>query len=309
MSIFCVQDRTGTAAQLVLDGPTTSPIEVGDTGAYTGRDHSGTFVTLDFTVGAVNDAENICITTITNGSAGDITKSNWPMTGTITWLTGENMATSPDSTFVLRRHPANAYATLQTFFDYHDSRGNLYPASPSDAILRAIVQASDFIDQRYRYKGIKLLQYIAQSGGIDPMLTFIDPWLSPLFTSGGVGFVGSASVFAPSATSQKTQWPRQGVTDYSGDQVYGVPQVVQEATCEGAIRVLAGIQLQPDYDPDLVGNGGIVQSISDEVGPLKTSRTFDTKLGIGFFPDIPQIRRMLSKAGVLQAGGGRTIIL
>jgi hypothetical protein len=66
--------------------------------------------------------------------------------------------------------------------------------------------------------------------------------------------------------------------------------------------------LQPDYDPDLVGYGGIVSSLSVEVGPIKESRAFDTKLGIGFFPDIPQIRRMLSKAGILMAGGGRTIL-
>ncbi len=89
--------------------------------------------------------------------------------------------------------------------------------------------------------------------------------------------------------------------------MYGIPQVVQEACAEAAIRVQNGIDLQPDYDPDLVGAGGIIASVTDKVGPIEESRTFDTKLGIGFFPDFPKIKRMLSKAGVLLAGGGRTI--
>lgn len=306
--IFCVQDRSGTAAQLTIETPTTAPIEVGDTGVYDGRDFNGVPVSLDFTVGQTLDSRNFCITTILpTGAAGDVTKSKWPKFGTITWLTGENSASSPDSTVVTERHVANAYISVEYLDTYNDSRGAfVYPDSPVTGIEQAIVTATAFLDQRYRYKGIKLLQYISQCATIDPLLNFLDPWL---FTSGGVGFAGSPSMFAPSATMQYTQWPRQGVTDYSGDQVYGVPQVIQEACCEAALRVLTGTVLQPDYDPDIVGNGGIIQSISDEVGPLKTSRTFDTKLGIGFFPDIPQIRRMLSKAGILQAGGGRTIIL
>ncbi len=306
--IFCVQDRSGTAAQLVLQGPTTEPIEVGDTGVYNGVDYKGAALALTFTVGAVNDAENICITTIKpDGTPGDVTLSNWPLSGHITWVTGGNVASSPDSTVVIRKYAANAYTTVQFFFDYHNSRGNLYPASPEDAVTRAIVMGSDYIDQRYRYRGVKLLQYIAQNGGIDPMFTYIDPWLSPMMTAGGVGYAGSPSLLQGAATSQHTQWPRQGVVDFNGDSVYGVPQVVMEAVCEAGIRVLNGGVLQPDYDPDLVGNGGIVQSLSTEVGPIKESRTFDTKLGIGFFPDFPQIKRMLSRAGVLMSGTGRTI--
>lgn len=306
--IFCVQDRTGTAAQLVLAAAPTGTVEIGDTGSYTGRDREGVSISLDFTVGAVNDQENICITTMMpTGQSGDVMKSNWPKAGAITWLTGENSATSPDSTLVIRRYQANAYIGEQFFFDYHQSRGNIFPESPLDPIRKSIVKSTDYLNQRFRYKGTKLLQYL--SGGLlDPMLLYIDPWLSPAFLGGtGIGIPGSRSTFAPSHTSQFTEWPRQGVVDYNGDDVFGVPQVIMEACAEGAIRDLNGTPLQPDYDSDVIANGAVVTSLSDEVGPLKTSRTFDTKLGLGFFPDIPQIRRMLSKAGVLRAGGGRTI--
>lgn len=305
--IFCVQDRTGTAAQLTIESEMTDPIEVGDTGVYTGRDWRGTEISLDFTVGAVNDPLNFCITTMTpTGGPGDVTKSNWTKNGVITWLTGDNSATPPDSTIVLKRFPANAYTDPLYFIDYHSSRGNAITESPLDPIRRAIVQGSDYLDQRWRYKGVKLLQYLANNS-LDPALIYLDPWLSP-FAFGGVGVGGPRSLFAPASTSQHTQWPRQGVIDHSGDQVYGVPQVIREAVCEAAIRALNGTVLQPDYDPDIVASGGVVQSISEEVGPIKESRTFDTKLGLGFFPAIPQITRMLGKAGVLASGGGRTIV-
>lgn len=308
--IFCVQDRTGTAAQFVLEDAPTDLIEVGDTGTYTGRDYKGTEVSLDFTVGAVNDQENICITTMTpEGGPGNVLKSNWPKTGTIAWLTGANSASSPDSTVVLKRYPANAYITTDFYIDYHNSRGNTIVESPLDPIRQCIVKATDYLNQKYRYKGIKLLQYLSSPIN-DPFILYIDPWLMPAaLGSAGLGIPGSrGSSFAPAFTSQYTEWPRQGVVDNNGDDVYGVPRVVMEACAIGAFKEATGTVLQPDYDPELVGNGGIVMSISEEVGPLKESRTFDTKLGIGFFPDIPQIRRMLGKAGVLNAGGGRTVI-
>lgn len=300
--IFCVQDQTGTTAQLTIEDATTDTIVVGDTGAYTGRDWQGTLITLDFTVGAVNDSLNFCITTMTpTGGAGDVTKSNWPKTGTITWLTGDNASGSPDSSVVTGMHKANAYIDVFHFIDYHDSRGNTIDESLQQPIRRCIVKATDFLDQKYRYKGVKLAQ-IFTSGSLNPSTMFIDPWIT-----GGIGGIGIGTGFQASKTTQYTQWPRQGVTDYSGDQVFGVPQVIKDACAEAAIRELNGTLLQPDYDPDLVGNGGIVSQISEGIGPLHESRTFDTKLGIGFFPDIPQIRRMLSKAGILATGGGRTV--
>lgn len=308
--IFCVQDRTGTAAQLVLEAAPTETVEVNDTGAYTGRDHKGTEVVLDFTVKAVNDQQNICISTMTpTEGPGNVLESNWPKFGTITWLTGANSASSPDSTVVLKRYPANAYITTDFFFDYHLSRGVTYPDSPIEPVRRCIVKATDYLNQKYRYKGNKLLQYLSSPIN-DPFILYIDPWLIPAaLGSAGLGIPGSRSpAFAPAFTSQYTEWPRQGVVDFNGDDVYGIPNVVMEACAIGAGREMDGTPLQPDYDPELVGNGGIVVSVSEEIGPIKESRTFDTKLGIGFFPDIPQIRRMLAKAGILNAGGGRTII-
>lgn len=298
--IFCVQDRTGTVAQLTIAAPPTTPVAVGDTGDYTGiLVESGASVTLKFTVGQVLNPTNFGITTaLPNGTGpGDILQSGWPPSGSITWLTGPNAtATSTVEQMV----PANAYISTKAYMQYHLSRGNLVTDSPVDPLQMAIVQATDYLNQKYRYKGVKLLQFLGQAN-LDPMLPFIDPWLTPF------GFT-SISVFAPSTTQQQTEFPRQGVTDYNGDSIYGIPLQIEYAAAELAFRVMNGTVLQPDYDPAFVGAGGIYSSVSKEVGPIKKTVTIDTKLGIGFFPDFPHITRMLNRAGLLLAGGGRSIV-
>lgn len=307
--IFCIQDRSGTAAQLTLADPATNPVAVNDTGIYSGFDFSGKQIDLDFTVGQVLDTTDFGITTITsNGGPGNVMQSGWPKEGVITWLTGPN-ATSPNTSDVVAMSPANAYATVDFFLQYHASRGNPVPASPTDTIMQAIVQATDYIDQRYRFKGIKLFQFLTDNPAFDPMIAFIDPWIASLgFLGGGPGsdFVG---LFTPSYTAQHTEWPRQGVVDFNGDSVYGVPLTVQRATCEAAIRVLNGTTLQPDYDPTVVTAGGVLASYMNEVGPIRVQKTYDTKLGLGFFPSIPQVDRILRSAGLLVAGGSRSIIM
>jgi len=307
--IFCVQDRSGTAAQLTLAEVPAHPVVVHDTGIYSGFDYRGVQIDLDFTVGQVLTDTDFGITTITpTGAPGNVMQSGWPKEGVITWLTGDN-ATSPNTSDVSAMSPANAYATVDFFLQYHASRGNPVPASPTDTIMQAIVNATDFIDQRYRFKGIKLFQFLTDNPIFDPSIAFIDPWIASLgFLGGGPGsdFVG---LFTPSFTAQHTEWPRQGVVDYNGDSVYGVPLVVQRATCEAAIRVLNGTQLQPDYDPTVVTSGGVLSSYTNEIGPIRETKTYDTKLGLGFFPSIPQVDRMLRSAGLLLAGGGRSVVL
>lgn len=313
-TIFSVQDRSGTAAQLTTDG-TSNPVEVGDTGVYNGLNWEGNEVALNFTVGAVLDANNFCITTITpTGAPGDFLQSAWPKDGYVTWLTGANTVESPSETVITARNFANAYCDVDFFQQYHLSRGNAYPASPVDGIQSAIVQATDYLDQRYRFKGVKLFQWLANPN-FDPAIAYIDPWLGDFGFFGGAGFLGGgpgtnfAGWFTSSTTMQQTQWPRLGVVDNNGDNLWGVPQVIQMATAEAALRVLNGTPLQPDYDPSVVKAGAVVASQTEEVGPIKRTRTFDTKLGLSFFPSIPHVDRMLRNAGVLVGGGGRSIVL
>lgn len=52
---------------------------------------------------------------------------------------------------------ANAYITVEFFKSYHQDRGNVIPGSPTDPDLeRAIVRATDYLDQRFAFVGRRL---------------------------------------------------------------------------------------------------------------------------------------------------------
>jgi hypothetical protein len=48
---------------------------------------------------------------------------------------------------------ANAYITVQEFKDYHDDRGNSYSGMADPDIQKAIIKATDYLDQRFTFVG------------------------------------------------------------------------------------------------------------------------------------------------------------
>ena len=318
--IFTVQDRTGTVAQLspVSSPGAENPIEVGDTGVYGGlHSWNGEVISLAFTVNQlVENSPNgdFGITTATgpiqlNGEGsgpGSVLGSAWPESGIITWTSGANEGLTLD---IAAMTPANAYIYPDFLSQYVGARGNFtLPDSPSEAVQNAIVQATDYIDQRYRFKGTKLLQFLS-NGNFDQSIGFIDPWLGEMgFLGGGPG-TNYEAWFTPSATQQALEFPRIGVIDNNGDTVFGIPLALKYACAELAARALNGTVLQPDYDPNLVSAGGVVTSISQEVGPIKVTKGYNVSMGLGFFATFPQVDRILRSAGILLAGGGRSIIM
>jgi hypothetical protein len=298
MVVFSVQDETGTVAQLTLSAAPAQPVALGDAGIYAGIPDDGTegfapavFASLPFTVGQVLNTTQFSVTT-KNANMAD-----WPANGLITWMTGANAAATSTVTSI---DGANAYVDPVFYKVYHQSRGNAIGTPTAALIQAAIVQGTDYLDQKYRFSGVKLLQRLGSSI-IDANAVFLESWLTPYALNG-------QSYMVPSTTSQSTEWPRQGVIDFNGNTINGIPKVIKEATAQLAFRVLNGVVLQSDYDSKIVGNGGVVSSITKKVGPLETVTSYDTKLGLGFFASFPQIDRMLSRAGLLNSGGGRTLI-
>jgi hypothetical protein len=300
-TIFSVQDETGTVTQLTLSPSPSLVISVGDTGIYEGLPDDGTatfqtpvFQSLPFSVSQVLDSQHFSISTV-NANGAD-----WPAGGTITWTTGDNTG---QTSVVIDIDPANAYISVADFNKYHVSRGNTTGNQSSVDIRAAIVKATDYLDQKYRYSGIKLLQSFGDANNAfgNARGSFLVSWLTPYA-------LDTISFNTMSTSKQGTEWPRQGVTDFNGDTVNGIPKQIKAACSELALRVLNGTNLQPDYDPGLVGAGGVVSSITKKVGPLETVTSYDTKVGLGFFASFPQIDRMLNRAGLLSSSGGRTVI-
>jgi hypothetical protein len=300
--VFSVQDETGTVTQITLD-PSPSPsmiISPGDTGGFMGIPDDGTdleagavpnAVTCPFTVIQVLDNEHFSISTMNSNLA------DWPAGGQITWATGANAGQTSN---VFEIDAANAYISEAFYFKYCASRGYTQPAHAATISLvqAAIVQGTDYLDHRYRYKGIKLLQSIGTSV-MDANAAFFQSWLTPYAVVG-------MNYLTPTTTTQSTEWPRQGTVDLNGDTVNGIPKQIQMACAELAFRVLSGTALQPDYDPNLVGNGGVMSSVTKKVGPLETVNTYDTKFGLGFFATFPIVDRLLKP--LLHSGGNRSVM-
>jgi hypothetical protein len=300
-AIFSVQDETGTVTQVTIS-PSPSPtqnISVGDTGLYAGFPDDGTSLTLapafnslSFIVIQVLDNEHFSVST-TKANMAD-----WPAFGVITWQTGANLL---ETSTVVEIDGANAYISISEFTKYHLARGNAVPVGVTDqGIMAAIVQGTDYLDQKYRFSGVKLLQSYGTSR-MSANSTFLESWLTPYA-------LNDFSYLTPTTSKQSTEFPRQGVVDYNGDTISGIPKAIKAACAELAIRVLNGVVLQPDYDNGLVGAGGVVSSVTKKIGPLEKSVTYDTKFGLGFFASFPAVDRMLSKAGLLSSGGSRTVI-
>lgn len=300
--VFSVQDETGTVYQLTVQN--LSPeitFAVGDTGTFVGVPDEGTdgFAPVPaveasaFSISQVGPGtDQFSIRTTIQGTPF------WPRSGVITWATGANAAMQ---TTVLQIDPANAYITTDEFTAYHTSRGTL-TTNPSIVALRgAIVQATDYLDQKYRYNGIKLVQTIGPSP-MDANAVFLQPWLYP----GSI--INVMDSLTPSTTPQYTSWPRQGAVDLNGNTINGIPKAIKAACAELALRVLNGVVLQPDFDSDVVANGAVVSDVTQKVGPIETTVRYDTKLGLGFFASFPQITRLLRSAGLLNATGRRTVM-
>lgn len=298
LTVFSVQDETGTVIQLTAAPSPLLTVSVGDQGMYAGIPDLGTDASappspqdLPFTVVQVLNAQQFSIHT-TNLNA-----AQWARDGVVTWTAGANIGLQSQ---IDRVDGANAYIDVDFYRLYFMARG-VAIGTPADLALQgAIVQASDYLDQRYRFRGVKLVQTIT-SLPMDSNAVLLESWLTP-FALTGVPFLAS------SISTQTTQWPRQGAIDNNGNQINGIPENLRRATAELAQRVLAGISLQPDYDPNVVANGAVVEQVTKKVGPIETSTRYDTKLGLGFFPTYPQVTRLLKSGGLLTSSGGRSII-
>ena len=93
---------------------------------------------------------------------------------------------------------ANAYVTVAVFKAYHDARGNSYGAAADADIEKAIIKATDYLDQRFSFRGVR----------------------------------------SHVASSQPTAWPRLNVVDGDGNYVSGIPEALKRACSEYALRAL-----------------------------------------------------------------------
>lgn len=161
---------------------------------------------------------------------------------------------------------ANAYVTVAFFKAYHTDRGGSYSAYSDTQIEQAVVRATDYLDNRFTFDGTR------------------------------------------KAVDQTTEFPKEDgdLQDKDGNDVDGVPLVIQRATAEYALRALS-----LDLLPDQTGTeAGRIASKSSTVGPISTSVSY-VNGAIPVLPKFPLADAMLAKTGWVTGGlsslNGRTI--
>jgi len=124
---------------------------------------------------------------------------------------------------------ANSYPTVEYFIAYHTDRNVeavVNSEYTTEQIQSALISATDYVDNRYRYKGNKLI------------------------------------------STQTTEFPREDLYDFDGNEVTGLPARLLKATCEYALRALVSA-LAPD--PKVDQSGQQVTEKTSTVGPITTT--------------------------------------
>ena len=108
---------------------------------------------------------------------------------------------------------ANSYASVQSFKDYHDARGQSYGTSTDTQIEQALVQATDYVDTRW-----------------------------------GTRFLGQRVT-----SDQSLEWPRLYVFDELGTPIEGIPTKLKYAVNEFALVALTSGSLWVTPSTDASG--------------------------------------------------------
>lgn len=163
---------------------------------------------------------------------------------------------------------ANGYITDTFFREYHDDRSNDYADFDVDATIdAAIVRATDYMDRRFRFVGIRV----------------------------------------NASSTQTTMWPRRADTDGTllvdpdGNDIEGLPTALKQACAEYALRALSAA-LIADVPPP--SGGRLVIQESKTLGPMSKSQTFAGAAvgGLATIPAYPLADDLLRRSGLIESG-------
>jgi len=203
--------------------------------------------TLNTDVAAVNSALGaVTATAVNTGVAGNAVATTSTVAGAA-WSAATLLGGTND---------ANAYIPVAFFRQYHTDRGRDTTALTDAQVQIAIVQATDYIDTRWR------IRFAGQWPLLEPDFT-VDPPIIPY---------------------QSTLWPRRNIyNDDARTPILGLPVQLKKACAEYALRATVGPLVLDG--PQAIVNGerqptGEVRSTSVSIGGAITdAKSFETGLG------------------------------
>lgn len=185
---------------------------------------------------------------------------------------------------------ANAYITRAFFIDYHVARGNDHSAYSDDQLDASIVRATDYLDTRFRFRGVKLnetdqtTEWPRKAGS-----ALTQPWLN-------VELITSPVLIVSAGQSGALVGP-------NGESITGIPEALKKACAEYALRALASPLFQDAPAP----SGGVaIEEIEQTVDVLsqriKYANGGQATSGGYVLPAYPLADSMLARAGLIESG-------
>lgn len=175
---------------------------------------------------------------------------------------------------------ANAYASVAEFKAYHTDRGNAYSAYSDPQISAAIIRATDFLDTRFSFRGVRLTTDQTtewpRKAGSEMVLTWFDiDFLPPLVDAAFVALVGP-----------------------NGEDILGIPDAVKRAVHEYAFRALGQPLFQDAPAPE---GGRLINQHTVRVDVIEESITYaPSQSGSFAMPAFPQADMWLARAGLIE---------
>lgn len=184
---------------------------------------------------------------------------------------------------------ANAYIDVDYFKAYHDSRGNSYSAYTDDQIDTAIVRATDYADQRFQFRGIKLADGQTTEW---PRQASI-PMLVPIFET---DLIMPPMIIV---TSEATDYIP--LVDLNNQAITGIPVPLKKAVCEYALRALAAGLFADNPPPS---GGRMIDELDVQVDVIRKRVKYSASQATGTFvmPGYPPADLWLARAGLIQIG-------
>jgi hypothetical protein len=191
---------------------------------------------------------------------------------------------------------ANSYLTVAAFKTYHDNRGNSYSDYTDSQIEKALVKATDYIDTRFIFKGIKLndddtqtTQWPRKSGDATFLRADYDSYIYPI-------------IIIETGDEDTDYVP---IVGSDGRNVIGIPTAVEKATAEYAYRALSANLFQ---DAPAPSSGRLTEEESVQVDVISQSIKYAPTQGNANYvvPAFPQADLYITRAG-LTVEGGRVI--
>lgn len=175
---------------------------------------------------------------------------------------------------------ANSYLSVADFKTYHGARGNDYSAYSDTLIGNALVRATDYIDARFRFRGVQILstqttQWPRQAGNLRLVM-----WID----------------ITPTLISETGEF----LLDANGFEIIGLPTALKNATAEYAFRALTILLFQDAPAPE---GGRLIDSITQTVDVITQSIKYTSpQSGAFVMPAFPAADLMLVRAGLVAAG-------